>query len=388
MTRSGTAAAPITFAAYPGEKPVIDGHGDVVWAVKLSGVSHVRLDGLTVQGGYAPNQDGGGVLIVDSSDVILSNSLLRNNNAFGVRSYNSTDVTIDHNEIIHNATGVRIERSGEGTRVTNNLIHNNDQMMTNTPDVANDDVGAIAVGIVRTTGHVLFSGNLIWGNRAPSYDYGWDGGGFDIYAASNWTITNNVIWDNENVLETGTDAAKTPCANGSFTHNLNYAATTVGRTYGMVLRCGTDMLVADNTFDGIQEFVFALSHNKGSWGGSIDGLRILNNIISVTNAEVFRIETAVPDSVSIDYNLVQVSGSAVVAAGVPNEGSTTSVSTFRLWTGYELHGIQADPSFANVAANNFHLNSGSPALDVGLVLPGVNDDYNGAGPDLGYAEHP
>ena len=387
MTRSGTASAPITFAAYPNERPVIDGQGAVVWAVKLSGVSHVRLDGLTVQGGYAPNQDGGGVLIVDSSDVTLSHSLLRNNKAFGVRSYNSTYVTIDDNEIVHNATGVRIERSGEGTRVTDNLIHNNDQMMTDTPDIANDDVGAIAVGIVRTTGHVLFSGNLIWGNRAPSYDYGWDGGAFDIYAASDWTISNNVTWDNENVLETGTDSVKTPCADGTFTHNLNYAATTVGRTYGMVLRCATNMLVANNTFDGIQNFVFALSHYKGSWGGAIDGLRILNNIISVSDAEVFRVENAIPDSVQIDYNLVRVSDSAVVAAGVTNHGSTTSVSTYRAWTGYEMHGLQADPSYVNAAANDFHIRSDSPALDAGLILPGVNDGYAGAGPDVGYAEY-
>ena len=387
MTRSGTASAPITFAAYPGEKPVIDGQGAVVWAVKLSGVSYVRLDGLTVQGGYAPDQDGGGVLIVSSSYVTLSNSLLQNNKAFGVRSYNSTYVTITNNEITHNATGVRIERAAGGTRVTNNLIHNNDQMMTNTPDIANDDVGAIAIGIVRTSGNVIFSGNLIWGNRAPSYDYGWDGGAFDIYAASDWTITNNVTWDNENVLETGTDAAKTPCADDTYTHNLNYAATTVGRTYGMVLRCGTNMLIANNTFYGIQDFVFALSHNKGSWGGAIDGLQLVDNIISVSSAEVFRIENSIPASVHIDYNLVQVSGSAVVAAGVPNKGSTTSLSTFRAWTGYEIHGLQGDPSFADVATNNFHLLAGSLALDVGLVLPGVNDAYAGAGPDLGYAEH-
>ena len=386
MYRSGTASAPITFKAYPGETPVLDGGGAVPWTVKLSGVSYVNLDGLTVQGGYADGQDGGGVLVVNSSNVAVTHSVLRDNKAFGIRTYNSTYVTIDHNDISHNATGVRIDRAGEGVLVTNNLIHENDKMMVNTPGGGGDDVGAIGVGITRTTGHSVISGNLIWGNRAPSYDFGWDGGAMDIYAASNWTFTNNVTWDNENVFESGTDSAKTPCDGNVFTHNLNYAATTQGRTYGMILRCGSNMLVANNTFVGMQNFVFALSDNEGTWGGSIAGLRLLNNVVSASNAEVFRLETALPASVAIDYNLVQVGGTAVVANGVPNHGSTTSLSTYRSWTGYEMHGIQADPLFVDAGSNEFGLLSNSPAVDTAIGIPGVTDSFAGSGPDIGYLE--
>ena len=385
MYRSGTAAAPITFEAYPGETPVLDGGGNVPWTVKLSGVSYVNLDGLTVEGGYADGQDGGGVLVVNSSYVAVTHSVLTNNKAFGIRTYNSTYVTIDHNDISHNATGVRIDRAGEGVLVTNNQIHDNDKMMVNTPG-GDDDVGAIAIGITRTTGHSIISGNLIWGNRAPSYDFGWDGGAMDIYAASNWTFTDNVTWDNENVFESGTDSAKSPCDGNVFTRNLNYAATTQGRTYGMILRCGSNMLVANNTFVGMQDFVFALSDNKGVWGGSIAGLRLLNNVVSVSNAEVFRLETAMPSSVAIDYNLVQVSGTAVVANGVTNYGSTTSLSTYRTWTGYETHGLQADPLFVNASANEFSLLSNSPAVDTATAISGVTNGYSGSAPDIGYLE--
>lgn len=385
MYRSGTASAPIRFAAYPGETPVLDGGDAVTWTVKLSGVSYVNLDGLTVQGGYADGQDGGGVLVVNSSHVAVTHSVLSDNKAFGIRTYNSTYVTIDHNDISHNATGVRIDRAGEGVLVSNNLIHDNDKMMVNTPG-GDDDVGAIAVGITRTTGHSVISGNLIWGNRAPSYDFGWDGGAMDIYAASNWTFTNNVTWDNENVFESGTDSAKTPCDGNEFTRNLNYAATTQGRTYGMILRCGSNMLVANNTFYGMQNFVFALSDNKGTWGGSIAGLRLLNNVVSVSNAEVFRLETAMPDSVAIDYNLVQVSGTAVIANGVTNHGSTTSLATYRSWTGYEMHGIQADPLFVDAGSDKFGLLSSSPAVDTAIGIAGVTDGFAGSGPDIGYLE--
>ena len=46
----------------------------------------------------------------------------------------------------------------------------------------------------------------------------------------------------------------TPCDGNTFTRNLNYGATTEDRTVGMVLRCASNMLVANNTFAGIQYF--------------------------------------------------------------------------------------------------------------------------------------
>lgn len=386
MTRSGSASAPITFAAYPGEQPIVDGRSAISFTIRLNEVRHVRLVGLAVIGGYAPGQDGGGIQVSNSANVEISDSVLRDNKSFGIRSSNSTNVVIDGNEITGNANGVRISGAGEGTRVTNNLIHDNNQMMVNTPGIANDDVGAEGVSLVRSTGNVLVSSNYLWGNRARSYDYTWDGGAFSIYAASNWTITNNITWDNENILETGTDAAKTPCAGNAFTRNLNYAATTAGRTYGMVLRCASDTLIANNTFAGIQEFVFALSHNKGSWGASIDGLRILNNIVSISTGEIFRIESALPVSIVIDNDLVRVTGDGVVASGVPGVGRTTSMTIFSSRTGYEAHGTQADPRFMDATANDYRLRSDSPAIDAGRILPGVTDGYWAAGPDIGYVE--
>jgi hypothetical protein len=385
MHRSGSPAAPITFAAYPGESPVIDGRGAVTFTVTLGSVSYVRLVGLTVQGGYADRQNGGGVLIANSSHVEVRDSLLRDNKAYGIRSYASNHVVIDGNEMTGNAAGVQVNHDGDATFVTNNLIHDNNQMMVNTPDVANDDVGAEGVSIVRTTGHLTVSGNLLWGNRARSYDYGYDGGAFSIYAASNWTITDNITWDNRNVLETGTDAAMTPCNNNTFTHNLNYGATTVDRTVGMVLRCGSNMLVANNTFSGIQYFVFALSHDRAGWGGSIDGLRIVDNIVSVSTGKIYSIETAMPTSVVIDHNLLRLTGGATLAS-VLGDGSTSSLATFRAWTGYETHGMAADPRFVDASANDYRLAVDSPAIDAGIVIPQVNDDFAGAGPDLGYLE--
>jgi hypothetical protein len=268
--------------------------------------------------------------------------------------------------------------------VRDNDVHDNDLMMVNTPDVRGDDVGGEAIALVKSTGHVLVTGNRIWGNRAKSYDYGYDGGAFSVYAASNWTITGTVTWDNRNIMETGTDSNKTPCDNNAFTRNVSYGATTLDKTVGMVLRCASNTLIANNTFRGTQDWVFAISHNQGSWGGSVDGLKIVNNVISVSVGKIFGIDTDLPASVVIDYNLLNQAGSGYLSTlkGV----GTLTLAGWRAMTGFETHGMAGDPGFVNAAANDYRLAAGSPALDRGVAVNGVTDGYAGTAPDLGFAE--
>jgi hypothetical protein len=124
---------------------------------------------------------------------------------------------------------------------------------------------------------------------------------------------------------------------------------------------------------------------QGSWGGSIAGLHIVNNVVSVVNTKVYGIDTALPSSVVIDYNVVYNSGSAYLATYL-NQG-THSLAQLTAWTGEEAHGIYADPRFVNSADRDFRLGVESPAIDSGIVLPGVTDDYSGAAPDKGFSEH-
>ena len=57
---------------------------------------------------------------------------------------------------------------------------------------------------------------------------------------------------------------------------------------------------------------------------------------------------------------------------------------FTAMTGYEQQGRWGDPAF--VSAEDLHLTADSPAVDLGMVLPGVNDGWTGAGPDAGAYE--
>ena len=45
-----------------------------------------------------------------------------------------------------------------------------------------------------------------------------------------------------------------------------------------------------------------------------------------------------------------------------------------------------DPGYMDASANDYRLRPDSPAVDAGVVVPGVSDSFNGTAPDLGYRE--
>jgi parallel beta-helix repeat protein len=385
MRRSGAADQPITFTAYPGETPTIDGGGTTENTVRLARVTYVRLVGLTLTGGFGVGHRGSGIIVENSTHVELRSNTVRDNRAFGIRLLLSGELIVEGNDVYGNAVGIHAGSVGDGTLIVGNRVHDNNLMITNTPDIVGDDVGGDGIAIVNGTGSVLIAGNLVYRNRAASYDFGYDGGAFSVYAASNWTFRDNVTYDNRNVLETGTDAGKTPCANGSFVRNLSFGATSVDRSVGLILRCASNALIANNTFAGLQFFVFDLSHNANPWGASIDGTRIVNNVISIDTGKVYGIQTAIPAGVLLDRNVLHLSGTAVLGS-VVGKGTTSSLATFQSWTGEELDSVLGDPLYRDVLANDYRPTALSAAIDLGMDLGDLTNGFTGLAPDAGFAE--
>jgi hypothetical protein len=56
-------------------------------------------------------------------------------------------------------------------------------------------------------------------------------------------------------------------------------------------------------------------------------------------------------------------------------------------SGWLKHGISTSPLFLNSAAGDFRLSSQSRCIDVGIALPGINDNFSGRAPDLGPFEY-
>lgn len=55
-------------------------------------------------------------------------------------------------------------------------------------------------------------------------------------------------------------------------------------------------------------------------------------------------------------------------------------------TGWLKHGISADPMFRDPSSGDVRLAAGSPCLDRGILLPGINEHFHGRAPDLGTIE--
>jgi hypothetical protein len=107
-----------------------------------------------------------------------------------------------------------------------------------------------------------------------------------------------------------------------------------------------------------------------------------NNIYAGTN---YALEsTSNRNPVDFDYdNLYTTTYGKLVRWAGP---SYTTLSAFYSATGQEQHGLNQNPEFIN-PSSDFHLAAGSPLIDSGLVIPGVNDGYFGDKPDIGKYEY-
>ncbi len=386
MTRSGKTGAPIAFqATTPGTVQIRPASGGST--IIISGQHDISLTGLSVTG--ATGAQNAGIDVLDnSSNITIANGLISGNHSYGVDVNGSTNVTISGNTITGNDTGIRINRNGAGVLIQGNDVVNNTGMVVDDP-APNNDTGAVGISFLHTVGPLVARGNTIHGNRAPSDDYGYDGGAFEIYGSSGDTMTGNSIWDNQDVLETGTDGAA--CTGNVFTRNISWGGNNKALVAprgplvnGIILRCGAGMLIANNVFEDMDYWVFDIT-TGGGFAGSINGFRIENNVSYQLANKIYAIETALPSGAVIDYNVSYNSPGAPFAS-VPGNGNVPDLATFRGLTGQESHGRYGDPLFVNLAGQDFHVNPGSPALDAGTPIAGVTDGFLGAAPDAGAYE--
>ncbi|GIV35499.1 MAG: hypothetical protein KatS3mg031_3034 [Chitinophagales bacterium] len=126
------------------------------------------------------------------------------------------------------------------------------------------------------------------------------------------------------------------------------------------------------------------------------------NVISRNN--IFYVESNEPvlwirgtDNIDLDYNNYYCTQTFTARQDRPGYGlyhSLQEVSQNILGdindsaSFIETHGYQLDPSagWKNEPAHDYHLLPASNMVDKGILIPGVNDDFSGAAPDLGAFE--
>jgi hypothetical protein len=139
-----------------------------------------------------------------------------------------------------------------------------------------------------------------------------------------------------------------------FTRSVACGAASTGCSGGMCLRCIGRMLIAHDTLVQVDGFAFSTGLDASRFSASLDGLTIIDDIVSCTGSARGR--------------------------------STTSALTFSRWTGFQRHGTTATPRFFAPDAHDYRLRANSAAIDAGIVVAGVSTSFLGGAPDLGRFE--
>ena len=272
-----------------------------------------RLSGLTVQECRPdPEQDGSlertgsaGIRIDGADRVTVRNVTVRGGRetidgdlgrgCYGILAYDAWDAEIVKNDVYDNGAGIYLYGGGAGV-VSDNYVHDHTlALIRNTPG-GGDDFGAAGITfdhVLPDQGGYVAEWNTLTDNAARSYDYGYDGGGFEIYASSGIAMANNTLLANDTALETGADTDSEPdigCQGNSFTNNTvtgydeahektPYESGRLARK-GLVLRCDQDMLVGSNTITDTEYGAFTLVVSGGVFDANLDGLRITGNTVT------------------------------------------------------------------------------------------------------------
>jgi parallel beta-helix repeat protein len=360
ITRSG-----LTVQSYPGETATISGQ------TLVKGVTSATLSTLRFTGATSRFQ--AGLRVEASSGVkVLGNRM--SGNSLGIFLFNATNTLVEKNTVTDNAFGIEVHRTTTGTIIRGNRIEANNRYLD-----ASRSAGGM--NLYKTSGGITVSGNEFIANREVA---------IEIYAASDIVISGNRMTGSNDLIETGTESGAR-CNNLRIVRNIGWNGSigSGGEERGFYLRCASNSVVAHNVLDGMDKFAFGLYSGSGGFNGSIEGLRIHNNIS--VRGRAYSIDSSIPTSVKINYNLITrcASGTCPVhgsnLAYVAGKGNTTSISTLRTW-GYEANGISADPLFVDRAARDYRLRSDSPAINKGLRLSGINDSFLGSAPDIGRFE--
>ncbi len=111
-----------------------------------------------------------------------------------------------------------------------------------------------------------------------------------------------------------------------------------------------------------------------------------NNIWSGTDYALNNYNESQP--IDFDYDdLYTTNPDEFVYWGHGSNRHMHSLAEFQDHTGQEPHGLNVEPGFADAGSGDHTLNPASDLIDAGVGIPGVNDDYVGAAPDIGAFEY-
>ncbi len=259
----------ITFAAYPGEKPVFKRTNDYVWnLIKIDNASYIVLDGLTVQGiadeiayedalkayehavtaekrdwNYLSKFNTNGISINGdykngsiAHHITVKNCEVFNNPGGGISGEAVDYITIEDNLVYNNAWHTMYACSGISLLhlmdcddvaneykavIRNNISHTNQarvpwlniKKLSDGNGIIIDDSNCKQIGGEPYKGKILVTNNIAYHNG---------GSGIHCYSSSNVDMINNVAVNNNQVLDWG-ELFTNQCTNVNILNNILYS---------------------------------------------------------------------------------------------------------------------------------------------------------------------
>ena len=405
----------ITFKSYPGETAVLDaGHFTPAGRqgiLTIHNQSYVRIVGLEIRNFHTAEHRlsplGISVIGAGSHIELLKNNVHhieqtfegrdapgRGGNGFGIAVYGTdaktpiTDLVIDGNEVHHLKTGssesLVVNGNVTNFRITHNVVHDNNNIGI---DVIGFERTAPAPAVDQARDGVV-SGNLVYNITSkgnPAYRNEENSDGIYVDGGTRILIENNVMHDVDFGIELASEHKDRATSYIIARNNLIYHSHTAGISIGGYApeRGHTEhCTVVNNTLYDNDTSGTGTGEFQMQWNMS-DNI-FANNIVYAGSRCLISLNKSQADknhpSAETDHNLYYCASGAKASIWIGPSNTVTGFDQYVESTGNDRHSRFLDPNFVDAASHNFHLQSNSPALAVGITdeLPVGELDLDGS----------
>ncbi len=365
LNYKGNSSGPyITFTNYSDEEVILDGTGiSIQWGGGLFHVWHtdyIRVQGLKIQ-----NSNGAGIYVAYADNIEVIDNQTDITTKSGVGIWASSNVLVANNDIAH--------MCGVGDQFIAGCSEENISIAQGSHDV-----------VVRDN-HV-HDGPVVPGGYAGAEGINVKDGSYDI------KIYNNVVHDLQK-LAFGLDAWQNHTYNIEYYNNIAYNCS-----YGFIVSSEQGGTVENvKVYNNIAYNITRAGFSTVWWSGTVDAMKtdiqFINNT-SYNNGYGFWNRSPLNENVIVRNNIFSQNETNVLLLSGSEDQFTVDNNLFYGSGGtYGTNMIIGDPLFVNSTGADFHLQSGSPAIDAGVTLSDVTDDYEGnsrpqgSGYDIGAYEY-